>query len=231
MEGVRTAIGLAARKSVGLLELAHPSRGGAAKPRGSRSQPGYRKGRPIHVLEWLELDRRACPRRRAAICRQAPSLSPMVDGRCRPHRVDDPQSAFRPAGGRPVRVRPAHRGVGQRLHHAGGPGVELERRVQGPVVSEDERGVPRQVRPNVLAARRPDQLHVHRHGDRGNQPDQPPPRQGEDPCGRSLRQDGKRPFGCVPQAGAPFRCQLGYGTDPHRDGRCARVNKEHQVLC
>jgi hypothetical protein len=42
----------------GLHEIAHPSRGGVAKPRGSLSQPGCRT-EPQHVLERNALDRRA----------------------------------------------------------------------------------------------------------------------------------------------------------------------------
>ena len=68
----------------GLHEIAHPSRGGAAKPRDSLSQPGCRT-EPSHVLGWNALDRRASTR---TATDAAPPPGARLDGDRRHDRRD-----------------------------------------------------------------------------------------------------------------------------------------------
>jgi hypothetical protein len=65
----------------GLLEIAHPSRGGAAKPRGSRSQPGCRKECPFHVLGWPALGSGAGPCNGDTTAADGPPAAPAADRR------------------------------------------------------------------------------------------------------------------------------------------------------
>ena len=112
-------------------EIAHPPRGGAAKPRGSRSQPGYRMERTSHVLGRYPLGRRAAHPHPRRLLRTA--ASPRLD-RHGPHPAPRPRAAVPlPAG------HGHHRGAGVDGHrsrdtrrHAACQGQRLQQRHDAP---------------------------------------------------------------------------------------------------